>query len=68
MVRRQPWYGMTRLLDAGYVNQAGDMFWLTPKGLKLIKLLEDDDMEQTNRPSAKRVRCVSFAFMFLSWV
>ena len=54
---------MTKLLDAGYVSQAGELFWLTLKGIRLLDLLDDDEPEQVSiPPKVKRVRISCLVF------
>jgi hypothetical protein len=58
---QQGWYGMTRLMDADYVAHAGNRFWLTYKGLKLLTLIEDDEFKPANRRALEgpaRVICM----------
>ena len=58
----QGWYGMTKLLDAGYVSQAGELFWLTLKGLRLLDLLDNDEPEPSISPARKHVRVSMYIY------
>ncbi len=61
---------MMRLLDAGYVSQDRERFWLTLKCLQLLALLEDEVLEPARpaaaerRVSVSRVDLVSLAWSY----
>ena len=59
---------MKQLMDHEYVYQAGDLYWLSSKGLQLWRLLSgvDDGNEPANRPVVRSARVIFVSISFSS--